>query len=58
MLIRVILSGLLFVLQGYEFDVGIHYVGGMNGPSITRTLCDQITEGLSSLFHFPQVFNS
>jgi hypothetical protein len=36
----------IYILQaGYEFDVGIHYVGGMNGASITRTLCDQITEG-------------
>ena len=36
---------LLFASQGYEFDVGIHYVGGMNGTTLTRTLSDQITEG-------------
>jgi len=34
-----------FVDKNYEFDVGIHYIGEMNKPSINKTLCDQITEG-------------
>ncbi|XP_023348959.1 putative all-trans-retinol 13,14-reductase isoform X2 [Eurytemora carolleeae] len=34
-----------FIDKGYEFDVGIHYIGQLNSPTINRTLCDQITEG-------------
>jgi len=34
-----------FIDKGYEFDVGIHYIGEMNKPSINKTLCEQITEG-------------
>ncbi|KAG8440994.1 hypothetical protein GDO86_006651 [Hymenochirus boettgeri] len=31
--------------KGYEFDVGIHYIGQMNENSPTRILIDQLTEG-------------
>ncbi|KAE8619053.1 hypothetical protein XENTR_v10009581 [Xenopus tropicalis] len=31
--------------KGYEFDVGIHYIGQMNEHSPTRILIDQLTEG-------------
>ncbi|OCT90038.1 retinol saturase (all-trans-retinol 13,14-reductase) L homeolog isoform X1 [Xenopus laevis] len=31
--------------KGYEFDVGIHYIGQMNELSPTRILIDQLTEG-------------
>jgi len=34
-----------FIDKNFEFDVGIHYIGEMNTPSINRTLCEQITEG-------------
>lgn len=31
--------------QGYEFDVGIHYIGEMSTDKVNRTLVDQITDG-------------
>ncbi|CAH2274996.1 all-trans-retinol 13,14-reductase [Pelobates cultripes] len=31
--------------KGYEFDVGIHYIGQMNEQSPTRILIDQLTDG-------------
>ncbi len=34
-----------FKEQGYEFDVGIHYVGNFIRPTLTRTLLEQITDG-------------
>jgi len=34
-----------FIDKGYEFDVGIHYIGEMNHASVNRTLCEQITQG-------------
>ena len=33
-----------FVEKGYEFDVGIHYIGEMAEGTLTRTLFDQLTE--------------
>lgn len=33
-----------FVEKGYEFDVGVHYVGEM-GSGLFRTLFDQLTDG-------------
>ena len=34
-----------FIEKGYEFDVGIHYIGEMNYQSITKTYVDHITSG-------------
>ncbi|XP_030830557.1 all-trans-retinol 13,14-reductase-like [Strongylocentrotus purpuratus] len=34
-----------FVEKGYEFDVGIHYIGEMAQSTITRLYIDQLTEG-------------
>nr|CAH0101005.1 unnamed protein product [Daphnia galeata] len=34
-----------FTEEGYEFDVGIHYVGGFTRQTITHTLLDQISDG-------------
>jgi len=34
-----------FIDKGYEFDVGIHYIGNMDQGSPTRTLLDQLTAG-------------
>uniref|UniRef100_UPI00358FEBBE all-trans-retinol 13,14-reductase isoform X1 n=1 Tax=Myxine glutinosa TaxID=7769 RepID=UPI00358FEBBE len=31
--------------KGFEFDVGIHYVGEMQSNAITRLLIDQLTDG-------------
>lgn len=33
-----------FVEKGFEFDVGIHYIGEMAEDSVTRVLVDQLTE--------------
>lgn len=34
-----------FIDKGYEFDVGIHYIGEMRNNTIARLLTQQITEG-------------
>jgi len=34
-----------FIEKGYEFDVGIHYVGEVANNTITQTLVDQISDG-------------
>merc|ERR1711970_1213777 len=34
-----------FVDKGYEFDVGIHYIGDVGYPTLTKVLLDQISEG-------------
>ena len=34
-----------FIDKGYEFDVGIHYVGEMAQGNVYRTILDQITDG-------------
>ena len=36
-----------FFGKGYEFDIGIHYVGGMgnSNPSVSKVLLDQISDG-------------
>ena len=36
-----------FIGRGYEFDIGIHYVGGMgvSKPSVSKVLLDQISDG-------------
>lgn len=35
----------IFKAEGYEFDVGIHYVGNLTRQTLTRTLLDQISDG-------------
>jgi hypothetical protein len=32
-------------VQGYEFDVGIHYIGAFHRQTVTKTLLDQISAG-------------
>lgn len=34
-----------FIDKGYEFDVGIHYIGEMAPGRLNRTLVDQVTDG-------------
>ena len=34
-----------FKVVGYEFDVGIHYVGGFTRYTFYQTLLDQISDG-------------
>ena len=31
--------------EGYTFDVGIHYVGNLIRPTLTRTLVEEISDG-------------
>lgn len=35
----------VFVEKGFEFDVGIHYIGEMREGTASRTLVDQLTDG-------------
>ena len=34
-----------FIDKGYEFDVGIHYIGKMSNGQFNRTFLDQISQG-------------
>jgi len=34
-----------FIDKGYEFDVGIHYIGEMGRQTLNKTLLDQVTDG-------------
>ena len=34
-----------FVEKGYEFDVGVHYIGEMGGEDISKFAIDQLTDG-------------
>lgn len=35
----------IFKAEGYEFDVGIHYVGSFTRQTLDRTYLDQISDG-------------
>lgn len=35
----------VFVEKGFEFDVGIHYIGEMRDGTLSRILVDQLTDG-------------
>ena len=35
----------VFKAEGYEFDVGIHYVGDFTKPSLNKTLLEQVSDG-------------
>ncbi|KAF0301505.1 putative all-trans-retinol 13,14-reductase [Amphibalanus amphitrite] len=34
-----------YIEKGYEFDVGIHYIGNLNTQTPSKTLLDQLTNG-------------
>ena len=36
---------MVFFNAGFEFDVGIHYIGNIVGTSMSRVLSDQLTDG-------------
>ena len=40
-----------FIDKGYEFDVGIHYIGKMGHPNINKTFMDQICDGQLGRYH-------
>jgi all-trans-retinol 13,14-reductase len=35
-----------FVDKGYEFDVGIHYIGKLGHQTLNKTLVDQVNSNL------------
>ncbi|XP_074837968.1 all-trans-retinol 13,14-reductase isoform X2 [Carettochelys insculpta] len=47
-----------FKKQGFEFDVGIHYIGRMHEESLTRFVVDQLTEGQLQWNKMPSVFDA
>ena len=34
-----------FIVKGYEFEPGLHYIGELEKGSIGRMIFDQLTEG-------------
>ncbi|XP_067401900.1 all-trans-retinol 13,14-reductase [Emydura macquarii macquarii] len=47
-----------FSEKGFEFDVGIHYVGQLEERSLTRFFVDQFTEGQLQWAKMPSVFDA
>ncbi|XP_078280635.1 all-trans-retinol 13,14-reductase-like [Rhinoraja longicauda] len=46
-----------FIKKGFEFDIGIHYVGELHEQSLLRTLVDQITDGQLEWVKMDDVFD-
>ncbi|GCC28487.1 all-trans-retinol 13,14-reductase-like [Chiloscyllium punctatum] len=47
-----------FIKKGFEFDVGIHYIGELYERSFLRTLVDQITDGQLQWAKMDDVFDN
>ncbi|XP_032629295.1 all-trans-retinol 13,14-reductase isoform X2 [Chelonoidis abingdonii] len=47
-----------FSKKGFEFDVGIHYIGQLGERSLMRFLVDQLTEGQLQWSKMPSVFDA
>ncbi|XP_063077026.1 inactive all-trans-retinol 13,14-reductase-like [Engraulis encrasicolus] len=47
-----------FVEKGFEFDVGLHYVGQMHENGLTKVAIDQITEGQLEFVKLDQHINT
>jgi all-trans-retinol 13,14-reductase len=47
----------VFHRPGYEFDVGVHYIGGMGAGMPMRALFDSITEGRLQWSAIPEVYD-
>uniref|UniRef100_A0A8C3RTS3 All-trans-retinol 13,14-reductase n=1 Tax=Chelydra serpentina TaxID=8475 RepID=A0A8C3RTS3_CHESE len=47
-----------FSKKGFEFDVGIHYIGQLGETSFMRFLVDQLTEGQLQWSKMPSVFDA
>ncbi|KAG5263046.1 hypothetical protein AALO_G00281860 [Alosa alosa] len=47
-----------FTEKGFEFDVGLHYVGQLHENSLMRIAFDQITEGQLEFVTLPQHFDN
>ncbi|XP_059812531.1 all-trans-retinol 13,14-reductase-like isoform X2 [Hypanus sabinus] len=46
-----------FIEEGFEFDIGIHYIGELHKHSLLRTLTDQITDGQLEWAKMDDVFD-
>ncbi|XP_051894533.1 all-trans-retinol 13,14-reductase-like [Pristis pectinata] len=46
-----------FIKKGFEFDIGIHYIGRLHEGSLLRTLLDQITDGQLEWVKMDDVFD-
>ena len=46
-----------YIDKGYEFDVGIHYIGECGFPTVTRVLLDQVTDGQLEWEPLEEVFD-
>jgi len=46
-----------FIEKGFEFDVGIHYIGEMRNNTVTRLLVNQLTEGQLQWVDLEQAFD-
>lgn len=47
-----------YVEKGFEFDVGIHYIGGMEKGTFQRTLLDQLTESGTEWVKLEDVYDN
>lgn len=47
-----------FVEKGYEFDVGIHYIGEMAEGTLTRVLLDELTESGTEWVKLEEVYDT
>ena len=47
-----------FVEKGYEFDVGIHYIGEMAEGTLTRVLLDELTESGTEWIKLEEVYDT
>jgi all-trans-retinol 13,14-reductase len=45
-----------FTRKGYTWDVGLHYVGGMNKGTSSRTMCDFVTHSAVKWHKLPGAF--
>ncbi|XP_072343328.1 all-trans-retinol 13,14-reductase-like [Scyliorhinus torazame] len=46
-----------YIKKGFEFDVGIHYIGELHEQSFLRTIVDQITDGQMGWAKMDDVFD-
>jgi all-trans-retinol 13,14-reductase len=46
-----------FIEKGFEFDIGIHYIGEMKSNTVTRLLINQLTEGQLQWVHLEEEFD-
>jgi len=47
-----------FIEKGFEFDVGIHYIGNIAGTSMNRVFIDQLTDGQLDWVPLDEIFDT